>query len=259
PLVNLEADHHHHEESLNDMRLTTQHTASLTTSHTNLIGAKIAEEAAEDIASPTNVRTCRICFESSDDDSDAGHLISPCLCKGSSQYIHLGCLEQWRTKSTRKDSYYRCDTCHYHYSFSRPWIAHVLGHPLFLHIITLLMFLTLCYAAAWGGRELDMSGAWEWKKMFGRESKEPTFTLLGLDALDYLWGLSVLAIIGLLGMIIFGVVYSCTCCGRSGRGGGGGGGFFYPMYFGSWGSGGGDSGGGEVICAIFLVAILIIG
>jgi hypothetical protein len=36
----------------------------------------------------TDDATCRICFEK-------GDLISPCLCTGSSKYVHSSCLEKW--------------------------------------------------------------------------------------------------------------------------------------------------------------------
>ena len=36
---------------------------------------------------------CRICFDQFDDDE----LISPCRCKGTSKWVHRGCLNKWRT------------------------------------------------------------------------------------------------------------------------------------------------------------------
>ena len=46
-------------------------------------------------------RSCRICF----DGNDAHTLIAPCLCKGSSRWIHRGCLNEVRaatpTSATR--------------------------------------------------------------------------------------------------------------------------------------------------------------
>ena len=40
--------------------------------------------------------TCRICLES---DCNRCEVISPCKCKGSSKYVHIECLDQWRTMS----------------------------------------------------------------------------------------------------------------------------------------------------------------
>lgn len=39
----------------------------------------------------TEPQQCRICFETD------GTMISPCLCKGTSKYVHTECLERWRT------------------------------------------------------------------------------------------------------------------------------------------------------------------
>ncbi|XP_058123185.1 E3 ubiquitin-protein ligase MARCHF3-like [Anopheles ziemanni] len=46
---------------------------------------------------------CRICQASTDELS----LISPCLCKGSMKYVHLGCLELWLNRSGLT----RCELC----------------------------------------------------------------------------------------------------------------------------------------------------
>ncbi|KAG0037925.1 hypothetical protein BGZ82_001569 [Podila clonocystis] len=128
-------------------------------------------------------RRCRICLESEDDeDSASGKLISPCLCKGSSRYIHLGCLEQWRALSPRKASAFSCDTCHYHYSFSRPFMANILGHRWFLHAVTTLMFVSLCYACSWCGREMNARGLWEWKAIGGGTSQPELGTIFGAFA-----------------------------------------------------------------------------
>ena len=40
------------------------------------------------------VLSCRICWSSTMDEA-TGPLLSPCACRGSSAYAHLGCLKQW--------------------------------------------------------------------------------------------------------------------------------------------------------------------
>lgn len=70
-----------------------------------------------------DLKQCRICF----DDNDQRNLISPCLCSGSSKYIHKHCLEEWRR--TSQLNYYRCPTCHYHYKISRIWWGDLLAWP----------------------------------------------------------------------------------------------------------------------------------
>ena len=48
--------------------------------------------------------TCRICL-------DEGELISPCLCTGTSAYVHEQCLLKWLNMSGRTD----CEICKYEY------------------------------------------------------------------------------------------------------------------------------------------------
>lgn len=56
------------------------------------------------------VLTCRICL----DESPRSALIAPCLCSGSSKWIHRSCLDRWRT--TREDkAFSKCTECLYKY------------------------------------------------------------------------------------------------------------------------------------------------
>ena len=67
--------------------------------------------------------TCRICFGAAFEDG-AGKLFAPCLCAGSSKYVHVNCLNEWRANSANPRSFYRCDQCHYEYNVQRTeWAA----------------------------------------------------------------------------------------------------------------------------------------
>ena len=52
-------------------------------------------------------KACRLCWG----DEDDGSLVQPCACRGSAQWIHKHCLEQWRRTSSREDAAYRCGQC----------------------------------------------------------------------------------------------------------------------------------------------------
>jgi len=56
---------------------------------------------------------CRICWSSATDTPPRAPelkcLISPCACKGSQQFVHPGCLEEWRRRS--QHSAFRCPVC----------------------------------------------------------------------------------------------------------------------------------------------------
>ena len=40
-------------------------------------------------------------------------MFSPCLCRGSMRYVHVHCLNEWRTMSVNSRSFYECDQCRY--------------------------------------------------------------------------------------------------------------------------------------------------
>ena len=69
---------------------------------------------------------CRICFEG---DSD-GELIVPCLCSGSSQWVHRQCLDSWRAVSVSQPAFRRCTTCMFHYVYERPLVAPSTWHTI---------------------------------------------------------------------------------------------------------------------------------
>ncbi|KAL9100636.1 MAG: hypothetical protein Q9163_004006 [Psora crenata] len=90
-------------------------------------------------------RTCRICLETVDptfqtpsdtlpemlqptpqviyesSDPEAGRLLRPCKCKGSSKYVHEGCLQAWRHADPGygKRNYWQCPTCGFKYRLKR--------------------------------------------------------------------------------------------------------------------------------------------
>ena len=86
-------------------------------------------------------RTCRICLETVGPtfhppvpgkfqsspvsyeslDPEAGRLLRPCKCKGSSKYVHEGCLQAWRHADPDygKRNYWQCPTCSFRYRLER--------------------------------------------------------------------------------------------------------------------------------------------
>ena len=90
-------------------------------------------------------RTCRICLETvqptlhplsnnisglfqttpsptyDSADPEAGRLLRPCKCKGSSKYVHEGCLQAWRHADPGygRRNYWQCPTCGFWYRLER--------------------------------------------------------------------------------------------------------------------------------------------
>ncbi|KAF1997930.1 hypothetical protein P154DRAFT_270238 [Amniculicola lignicola CBS 123094] len=54
-------------------------------------------------------------------EDESGRLIRPCLCKGSSKFVHDSCLQAWRhaDPSYGRRNYWQCPTCHFKYRLAR--------------------------------------------------------------------------------------------------------------------------------------------
>lgn len=57
---------------------------------------------------------CRICLET----DEVGNLISPCNCRGSSQWVHTECLNEWRNFDVNSRSNRQCEICLFNYIIS---------------------------------------------------------------------------------------------------------------------------------------------
>jgi len=55
---------------------------------------------------------CRICLE----DVSLNELISPCLCDGTSKYVHIECLNRWRNTTPR--AFLKCAECNFPYEIT---------------------------------------------------------------------------------------------------------------------------------------------
>lgn len=103
-----------------------------------------------------DLKQCRICL----DEVEVQYLIRPCLCKGTSEYVHISCLEIWRQSTINANNLYRCDVCHYRYKFSRMkyvkllqniWIARMLHVIIMLFTIYTIQLFFKCIGFLWTG------------------------------------------------------------------------------------------------------------
>ncbi len=67
-------------------------------------------------------------------------MIVPCQCKGTMQFVHRGCLNQWRAVSGRNDSFQRCEQCFAPYKFNEGILSWLITSRLFLLCVTALIF-----------------------------------------------------------------------------------------------------------------------
>ncbi|KAL4818430.1 hypothetical protein BDW67DRAFT_157970 [Aspergillus spinulosporus] len=89
-------------------------------------------------------RGFRVVYES--EDPELGRLLKPCKCKGSSRYVHEGCLQTWRLSSRSYDKrrFWNCPTCGFQYRLERltwaRWINSAISQ---IALTTLVLVLTI--------------------------------------------------------------------------------------------------------------------
>ncbi|KAK4050446.1 hypothetical protein OIV83_003516 [Microbotryomycetes sp. JL201] len=106
--------------------------------------AAAAANATEDFADPDE-RMCRICFLGPEEERELGKLFSPCKCSGTSRFVHVACLDKWRTASANSSSFYQCDQCFYKYRFRRTRLAKIANSRLTLLAVTCVLFTLIVY------------------------------------------------------------------------------------------------------------------
>lgn len=70
-----------------------------------------------------------------------GRLIHPCRCKGSSGYVHEGCLSTWRHASYSDRNFWHCPTCGFQYRIERLRWGRWISSSVSQLILTLLILL----------------------------------------------------------------------------------------------------------------------
>ena len=63
------------------------------------------------LSSRDGSKSCRICLDS----NNPSDLISPCLCRGGSAYVHRKCLDNWRALNENGRGFNYCEVCHFEY------------------------------------------------------------------------------------------------------------------------------------------------
>eukprot|EP00933_Yihiella_yeosuensis_P031077 TRINITY_DN2461_c1_g1_i1.p1 TRINITY_DN2461_c1_g1~~TRINITY_DN2461_c1_g1_i1.p1 ORF type:complete len:358 (+),score=59.90 TRINITY_DN2461_c1_g1_i1:69-1076(+) len=86
------------------------------------------------------VPCCRICLDS-EETAETGRLFSPCKCTGSMRFVHVNCLNAWRSRSENNSSYYKCNSCKYRYRLERLRFSTLLLKDRFHMMLTALCFL----------------------------------------------------------------------------------------------------------------------
>ncbi|KAL4784076.1 hypothetical protein BJX76DRAFT_348099 [Aspergillus varians] len=96
-------------------------------------------------------REPRVVYES--EDAELGRLVRPCKCKGSSRYVHEGCLQTWRhaDPSYGRRHYWNCPTCGFQYRLERltwaRWISSTMTQMVLTSVILVLTIFLLGFVA----------------------------------------------------------------------------------------------------------------
>lgn len=81
---------------------------------------------------------CRICHMSQ---SEIPHMkmIKPCLCSGSLTFVHIKCLNEWRSTSTT--AHFSCTVCRYQYRVQRSALAELIMSEQGAKVVTVALVL----------------------------------------------------------------------------------------------------------------------
>ncbi|KAG9229865.1 RING finger domain protein [Amylocarpus encephaloides] len=79
-------------------------------------------------------------------DPESGRLIRPCKCRGSQQYVHEGCLQDWRHADPRyaRRNFWECPTCKFKYRLERmKWSRYIQSTLVQLGLTVTIMLVTV--------------------------------------------------------------------------------------------------------------------
>ena len=150
------------------------------------------------------LKQCRICLDNDHPDD----IISPCLCNGSSAYVHIKCLNNWRAQNANGRGFKYCTVCQFEYIIEP--VTHdpvgdrkrLLKYHLFvirdLTAIVLLLQL-LIISVAFLLKFIDRNSG-DMKNLFPN-SLNHGFTVYYLSSI-----ISLLALLGFIALVIFFVI-----------------------------------------------------
>jgi len=103
-------------------------------------------QQATNIDDSSNMRTCRICMESSpstEPQPPSQKWIRPCRCRGTQEWVHLSCLNQWRETAATRNA--KCQTCGYEYNIKKTRLYELVTSERTVAILSILSFVIVCY------------------------------------------------------------------------------------------------------------------
>jgi len=124
----------------------------------NLVGDVGVRRRIDTTTSPTTQeeqnRTCRICMESSPIETTSGRKlwVRPCRCRGTQEYVHLSCLNQWRSTSLAHSR--SCAVCGTNYRIHRTTLYQILTDERTAIFFSAIAFVVFCLLSGWTAEKL---------------------------------------------------------------------------------------------------------
>ncbi|KAF2639250.1 hypothetical protein P280DRAFT_454423 [Massarina eburnea CBS 473.64] len=80
-------------------------------------------------------------------EDESGRLLRPCLCKGSSKFVHEACLQAWRhgDPSYGRRNYYQCPTCGFSYRLARLGAGRLVASAAAQIIMTVMIMIAFVF------------------------------------------------------------------------------------------------------------------
>ncbi|CAL9049721.1 unnamed protein product [Musa banksii] len=170
------------------------------------------DEIKDDEADANSSACCRICLEN--DTFPGDELISPCMCKGTQQFVHRSCLDHWRSVK-EGFAFSHCTTCkarfHLRVEFLEDYSWRKIKFRIFVARDVLLVFLAVqTVIATIGGFSyfLDKNGS------FRNSFSDGWDRILSKHPIPFYYCIGVLAFFVLLGF--FGLILHCSSFNSNG-------------------------------------------
>ncbi|KAH7090457.1 hypothetical protein FB567DRAFT_292045 [Paraphoma chrysanthemicola] len=215
-------------------------------------GTSSARESTPPRAEPRSGRThwpprqCRICLETVQPTFNAasdslpgflqspgvvyqdenGRLIRPCMCKGSSKYVHDACLQAWRhaDPSYGRRNYWQCPTCGFKYRLARLGAGRFVGSIAAQISLTILILFLLIFFLGFVADPIIGLYVDPWSYMPWNSWSRPSYGYYYEDDEPYTWyehfakGFASMGVLGFLKVLLASPFSYFRIGGGGGRG-----------------------------------------
>ncbi|KAJ1284161.1 hypothetical protein BS78_03G183800 [Paspalum vaginatum] len=164
------------------------------------------KKAVDEEIDAASAAVCRICFDREPGDE----LISPCMCKGTQQFVHRSCLDHWRSVK-EGTAFSHCTTCKAQFHLRVQFLEGDLGRKMKFRLfvardifLVLLAIQTAIAAISGMSYLLDKDGK------FRNSFTSDWVRILSKHPVPFYYCIGVVVFFALVGFIWF-IWHCCTC------------------------------------------------